>query len=925
MDTLSYLSNAEIGSIDALYTSYQKDPASVPHEWARFFEGFDFALTKYPNRSSNGAAKTAGTANYEQVEKEISVLNLITAYRVRGHLFAEINPILPRPAYKPNLDLENFNLTERDLDTAFQAGSSLGMGPAKLRDIIAHLKQTYCGHIGVEYRFIRIPEIIQWMESRMESARNTPNFSNAEKKHILRKLGQATTFESYIHRKFVGQKRFSLEGAEALIPALDGVIEFGAQIGIKEFVIGMAHRGRLNVLTNIMQKEYDQVFGEFEGKGLADSVFDGDVKYHMGFSSDPVLTNGKTVHLSLAPNPSHLEAVDPVVIGMARAKMDNLYGDDHDMICPILIHGDASVAGQGLVYETIQMSRLDGYEVGGTIHIVINNQVGFTTSQRDARSSTYCTDVGKVTLSPVFHVNGDDPEALVYVTKLAVAFRQDFNRDVFIDIICYRKYGHNEGDEPRFTQPLMYKAIEGHKTPFAVYSDKLLAEGSITPEELKKLEQDLAAYLDKEYQEAKSRPAETKLDTKLARHWKEFRFYDDVTTEPNPDTRVKKDVLEKLTTALTTIPSDFSPHPTLKKLLGQRAEMVQKTDRIDWGMGETLAYASLLAEEFEVRLSGQDVERGTFSHRHSVLKDMNDEHMYVPLRNLNLPKQGRFHVYNSLLSEFAVMGFEYGYCSAAPETLTIWEAQFGDFVNGAQTIIDQFLSASKSKWLRMNGLVLLLPHGYEGQGPEHSSARPERFLQLCSQNNMYVCNLTTPANLFHAFRRQLLTPYRRPLIIFSPKSLLRHPKCVSGMNEFTSQNFVEVFDDGLVDPKKVTRLVFTFGKLYYDLVEQRDAFKKDDTALIRIEQLYPWPKDQLEALIKKYPKAKTYIWAQEEPENMGAWGFVLRRWRELPLEVVARKSASSPATGSSSQHAKQQQYVIKKALDLPPEAVLVKA
>jgi 2-oxoglutarate dehydrogenase E1 component len=919
--TLSYLSNAEVGSIDALYQQYRQDPNSVAPDWKQFFEGFDFALAQYPSKvGANGQAKTADIG---AVQKEINVLNLITAYRVRGHLFAKINPILPRPDYKPNLDLSNFNLSEADLDTPFHAGSEVGLGTAKLRDIIAHLQQTYCGPIGVEYRFIRIPEIINWMQQRMEPTKNTPHFSPAEKKYILKKLGQATTFESYLHRKFVGQKRFSLEGAEALIPALDGVIEFGAQLGIKEFVLGMAHRGRLNVLTNIMKKEYDQVFGEFEGKGLADSVFDGDVKYHMGFSSDPELAIGKKVHLSLAPNPSHLECVNPVVIGMARAKMDNMYGGDHDLICPILIHGDASVAGQGVVYETIQMSRLDGYQVGGAIHIVINNQVGFTTSQKDARSSTYCTDVGKVTLSPVFHVNGDDPEALAYVTKMAMAFRQEFNRDVFIDIICYRKYGHNEGDEPRFTQPVMYKAIEGKKNSFQVYADKLMAEGTITADELKKLETDLANYLDKEYQESKA--AEVKaLDTTLHRHWVAQRFYDDDKVEPNPKTQVGADLVRKIAAQVTKLPADLTAHPNLVKLMQQRADMIGKTDKIDWGMGETLAYGSLLLESFNVRITGQDVERGTFSHRHAVLKDMGTERMYAPLNNIE-PGQGTFYIFNSLLSEFAVMGFEYGYASAAPYSLTIWEAQFGDFVNGAQTIIDQFLSACKTKWQRMNGLVLLLPHGYEGQGPEHSSARPERFLDLCAQNNMYVCNFTSPANFFHALRRQLLTPYRRPLVVMTPKSLLRHPKCVSGLSEFTSQNFVEVYDDGLADPKKVTRLVFTWGKIYYDLLEQRDAFKKDDTALIRIEQMYPFPKDQLMAIIKKYNKAKNFIWCQEEPENMGGWPFVLRKWREVPLELVSRKESASPATGSGSQHQKQQQYLVKKALDLAPDAVLVKA
>jgi 2-oxoglutarate dehydrogenase E1 component len=934
MDRFSYLSNADVAAIDQLYQAYVADPASVDTQWARFFEGFDFARTSYPlhPNGSNGAATTpTGSVDARQVSKEIGVLNLIAAYRSRGHLFAQINPILTRPDYKPDLNLEQFGLGEADLDTAFQAGAELGLGAAgsrvTLRQIIEHLKQTYCGPIGVEYLYIRNPPIIKWLQARMEPTRFTAEFKPEEKKQILRKLGQASTFEGFIHRKFVGQKRFSLEGAESIIPALDGVIRAGAELGIAEFVIGMAHRGRLNVLTNIMQKEYDQVFGEFEGKGLADSVFDGDVKYHMGYSSDVVTPTGKNVHLSLAPNPSHLETVDPVVVGTARAKMDNLYGGDNNKICPILIHGDASIAGQGVVYELIQMSRLKGYEVGGSVHIVINNQVGFTTSQSDARSSTYCTDVGKVTLSPVFHVNGDDPEALTMVTQLAIAFRQEFKRDVFIDIICYRKYGHNEGDEPRFTQPLMYEAIGKHPSPFQVYSDKLLKEGAITREEFSKLEKELADNLDLELEQARERTAGA-LSTKLTRSWEQLGFYDDVNLEPNPDTAVAVDMLKLIAEKVSTLPTDFNAHRNIVKLLETRREMVLTTDKVDWGMGEHLAYGSLLLGGNNVRISGQDVERGTFSHRHAVVTDQKTDAKYVPLNNLR-EKQNTLYIYNSLLSEYAVMGFDFGYASAAPGTLTIWEAQFGDFMNGAQIIIDQFLTASKTKWQRMNGLVLLLPHGYEGQGPEHSSARMERFLTLCAQNNMYVCDFTTPANLFHALRRQVLTPFRRPLVVFTPKSLLRHPRAVSSVADFAQGGFKEVIDDARVKPAQVKRVVLCTGKLYYDLVEQQEGLDKNDIALVRLEQMYPFPKDQLLALVKRYPKAKEWVWAQEEPENMGAWSFVMRKLREVEvlrdIQVVARRESSSPATGSGSQHASQQQYIIKKALDIAPDTELVKA
>ncbi len=924
MDRFSYLSNADVAAIDHLYRQYAADPTSVDLQWARFFEGFDFAQANYPKlpNGQNGAA-TAGAVDAKQVSKEIGVLNLIAAYRSRGHLFAKINPILPRPDYKPDLSIDQFGLSEADLDTSFQAGGELGLGRATLRTIIEHLKQTYCGPIGVEYLYIRNPPLVKWLQARMEPTRFTPDFKSDEKQQILRKLGQATTFENFLHRKFVGQKRFSLEGAESIIPALDGVIRAGSQLGIEEFVIGMAHRGRLNVLTNIMQKEYDQVFGEFEGKGLSDEVFDGDVKYHMGFSSDVKMADGRNVHLSLAPNPSHLEAVDPVVVGMARAKMDNLYGGDNNKICPILIHGDASIAGQGVVYELIQMSRLRGYEVGGSVHIVINNQVGFTTSQSDARSSTYCTDVGKVTLSPVFHVNGDDPEALTMVTQLAIAFRQEFKRDVFIDIICYRKYGHNEGDEPRFTQPAMYEAISKHPTPFQVYSNRLLEEGTITREELAKLEKALADNLDKELEEARARTQEA-LDTKLTRVWEKIRFYDDVNVEPNPDSSVSAEMIKQIATGVSTLPKDFNPHRNIAKLLEQRRDMVHSIDRVDWGMGEHLAYGSLLLQGFNVRISGQDVERGTFSHRHAVVTDQKTEAKFIPLNNLKAG-QSTLYIYNSLLSEFAVMGFDFGYASSAPNTLTIWEGQFGDFMNGAQIIIDQFLSACKTKWQRMNGLVLLLPHGYEGQGPEHSSARMERFLTLCAQNNMYVCDFTTPANLFHALRRQVLTPYRRPLVVFTPKSLLRHPRAVSPVADFAQAQLQEVIDDPRVKPAQVKRVVICTGKVYYDLVEQQEGLGKNDVAIVRVEQLYPFPKDQLMGVLKRYSKAKEFVWCQEEPENMGAWSFVLRKLREVPLEVVARRESSSPATGTPYQHAKQQQYIIKKALDLAPDTELVKA
>jgi 2-oxoglutarate dehydrogenase E1 component len=914
MDKLSYLSNTGIDYVEGLYNQYLNDNASVDEGWRRFFEGFEFA------RSQNG--HTSAPTDTKSLQKEISVLNLVNGYRQRGHLFADINPILERPKYEPPLDLSTFSLTEADLDTVFQAGAEVGLGPAKLRDIVDLLHATYCGKLSVEYKYIRIPKIIDWFQSRLEKGRSKGNWTKEDKKQILRKLAQASTFEGFLHRKFVGQKRFSLEGAESVIPALDGTIVHGSDLGIQEFVIGMAHRGRLNVLTNILQKEYDVVFGEFSGKGIADSIFDGDVKYHMGFSSDPVLSNGKKVHLSLAPNPSHLEAVDPVVLGVARARMDKLYNGDHDMICPILIHGDAALAGQGIVYELLQMSRLLGYEVGGTIHIVLNNQVGFTTNQSDARTSTYCTDVAKVTLSPVFHVNGDDPEAVMYATLLAMEFRQEFNRDVFIDIICYRRYGHNEGDEPRFTQPAMYAAIDKHPIPFKVYSDKLLAEGSITPEELKAIEDECNAHLNEELEQAKH--SEYELSNLQGRTWKDYRFYDHLKLDPNPETKITDKALKQLAKQITTIPADFAPHKTIAKNYQDRLKMVEETKLVDWGMGENLAYASLIAEGHDVRFSGQDVERGTFTHRHAVINDQNTNAKYCSLNTVN-PDKALLRIFNSLLSEYAVLGFEYGYASAVPKSLTIWEAQFGDFANGAQIIIDQFISASTTKWQRMNGLVMLLPHGYEGQGPEHSSARLERFLILCAENNMYILNASTPANLFHALRRQVHAEFRRPLIVFTPKSLLRYPKCVSPLEDFTKKNFQEVIDDASADPKNVTRVVFCTGKLFYELLERQQEKNVTNVAVVRLEQIYPLAFDQLEALKKRYSKAKSWVWAQEEPINMGAWPFLVRSLSHIfPFEVVGRKESASPATGSSVRHKTQQEYIILKALDLKPDAAAVK-
>jgi 2-oxoglutarate dehydrogenase E1 component len=919
--TATYLSNAEVGFLDALYHDYQANPDSVDETWRRFFEGFEFARSKY---SQNGKTATAVAAaagvSEERLGREHAVQELINAYRTRGHLFAKINPILPRKKYDPPISLELFGLSESDLDTEFHAGNLLGIGTAKLRDIVAFLETTYCRTIGAEYRYIRIPKMLEWLEHKMEAKRNLPTFAPAEKQHILEMLGKATFFENFIHRKFPGQKRFSLEGGESIIPALDSLIMQGSELGVKEFVIGMAHRGRLNILTNILRKEPDNVFGEFKDKGVSDSIFDGDVKYHMGYSSDPVLANGKTVHLSLAPNPSHLEAVAPVVAGVTRAKMEMLYGNDSDAICPIIIHGDASVAGQGIVYELIQMSRLPAYQTGGTVHFVINNQIGFTTPEDDARSSTYCTDVAKVTASPVFHVNGDDPEAVAYVSRLAMEFRQVFKRDVFVDIICYRKYGHNEGDEPRFTQPVMYANIAKHPSPYEIYRKQLLDAATMTQAQVDAMEKAIDDYLNDELDQSDAN--EYKLGAALTRSWDGFRFYDTENVEANPATGVERDMLLEIVDRISQAPEGFPVHRNIERLLQQRREMV-KANAIDWGLGEHLAFGTLLLEGTPVRITGQDVERGTFSHRHAVIINQNDNSKHTPLNHLR-PGQAPLSIYNSLLSEYAVLGFEHGYSTARPNGLTIWEAQFGDFVNGAQIIIDQFIASGTTKWQRMSGVTLLLPHGYEGQGPEHSSARIERFLELCASNNMYVCNITTPANLFHALRRQRIGAFRRPLVVFTPKSLLRAKECVSPLEAFIpGTQFQEVLDDpnAALKPASVKRVVITSGKLFYDLVQARDKHKKLDTAIVRLEQYYPVPKAQLDALVReKYAKAKEIIWAQEEPLNMGGWMFILRQLRDYNPEGVGRKDSPSPATGSKSQHTSQQEYIVRKSLNLPPDA-----
>lgn len=914
MDNLSYLNGANAEYIESLYQSYLADPNSVEFGWQKFFEGFDFG------RGAD-ATNVSGEAP-EHFLKEISVLNLITGYRQRGHLFTKTNPVRERRKHTPTLDIENFGLSKADLDTVFNAAIETGIGaPAKLKDIIAFLEQTYCVSIGAEYLYVRTPEVLKWIQQKMESERNTPKFSIEEKKRILTKLNQAVSFESFLGTKFLGQKRFSLEGAEALIPALDSVIEKGSELGIEEFVIGMAHRGRLNVLANIMQKTYKDIFAEFEGKGYsAESPFGGDVKYHLGYSTDITTNAGKNVHLSLCPNPSHLETVNGVVEGMSRSKIDFKYGGDNNRLAPILIHGDASVAGQGIVYEVIQMAGLEGYKTGGTIHLVINNQIGFTTNYKDARSSTYCTDIAKVTLSPVFHVNGDDVEALVFAINLAMEYRQKYKNDVFIDILCYRRFGHNEADEPKFTQPLLYKAIEKHANPRDIYIEKLTKTGELEAGLAKEMEKEFKGLLQDRLNEAKELTS-TYSEVKFGGAWSDMRLATAKDFETSPNTSVKKETLLEVAKRISTLPKDKKFFKKIEKLFDERNKMATSTHVFDWAMGEQLAYGTLLAEGKRVRLSGQDVKRGTFSHRHAVLTLEDSEEEYTPLANIS-DQQAQFDIYNSHLSEYGVLGFEYGYAMANPNALTIWEAQFGDFFNGAQIVVDQYIASSETKWQRANGLVMLLPHGYEGQGPEHSSARIERFMELCAEYNMQITNCTTPANFFHALRRQFKRDFRKPLVVFSPKSLLRHPLCVSPLADFTDGKFQEVIDDTTVKAADVKRVLFCSGKIYYDLLEGKKADENVDVAIVRVEQLYPTPVDQMDAICKKYKNADEVFWVQEEPENMGAWPYLLRRLRKTALnhiDVISRKESASTATGYAKQHTNQQAYIIAKAFETSPQ------
>lgn len=932
MEKFSYLKSTNAGYIDELFALYCQDPSSVDASWRYFFEGLELggesdSHSPLPNGNAPAHSSPSATpAASVDFNSEAKVAELISAYREFGRLQADINPLVPAPTSSPLLDLARFGLSSSDLSKTFQAGKLIGLGAAKLNDVIAHLRQTYCGKIAVEFTHIQNLEEREWLQKKMEASQNREKIDAETQKFILKRLTQSEGFERFLHTRYVAQKRFSVEGGESLIPSLDCMIEAGADLGAQEFVLGMAHRGRLNVLTLTLGLKPEYVFTQFEGTYKVDPAKgEGDVKYHMGYSRDMETRKGKKVHLSLASNPSHLEFVNPVIEGMARAKQTQLGDQDRSRVIPIAIHGDAAFAGQGVCYETLNLSQLNGYATGGTLHIVINNQVGFTTSPVNARSTSYSTDLAKMLDAPIFHVNGDEPEAVWYLSKLCIEYRQKFKKDIFIDLVCYRKHGHNEGDEPSFTQPLLYKKIKTHPSTREIYSNSLVGMKVLSEKESNDQVEAVTAELTAAQTLAQTEKPSPKMSV-LEGKWTGMKRPQSEDLFKPVQTAVDEKTLKELSSKLNHVPAGFHLHPKLNRLFETRHKAVEEGKGIDWGNGEILAYASLLNEGHVVRLSGQDAERGTFSHRHSVLNDFETGEKYSPLNQIR-PGQPRFDVHCSHLSETGVLGFEYGYSLSEPNALVIWEAQFGDFANGAQVIIDQFITTSESKWQRMTGLTLLLPHGFEGQGPEHSSARLERFLQLCGRNNMAVCNFTTPAQLFHALRRQVKRDFRKPMVVMSPKLLLRHPMAISDLKDFTSGTFQEVLDDPSVqsdqDTKSIKKVILCSGKIYYELIAERAARKLEDVAVVRVEQLYPWPAEKLSAILKRYSGA-SLVWVQEEPRNMGAWSFVFNMWsggldsfqdqvNGRPIRYVGREIGASPAVGSHKVHEVEQKAIIQKA------------
>jgi 2-oxoglutarate dehydrogenase E1 component len=914
MDKYSYLSNAHGDYIESLYETYKANPADVDPQWQKFFEGFEFSKTysdgiETAKIQTGLSGKTAAPS--QDLQKEFAVAELIEAYRTRGHLLANTNPVRKRKDRKPRLSLADFNLSENDLNTSFHSAQMLEMPGASLAQVLERLRKIYQGKIGFEYGYVRDPEQKAWLQQKIEKEWPDFNPNQDQKKRIFKKLNEAVVFENFLHTKYVGQKRFSLEGGETTIPVLDFIINTTVNQGASEMVVGMAHRGRLNVLANTMGKTYEKMFSEFEGSAIPDlTMGDGDVKYHMGYTSDQETADGKRVHLKLCPNPSHLEAVNPTVIGYARAKMAMSYENDPKRIVPILIHGDAAHAGQGIVYEVTQMAKLEGYFVGGTIHLVINNQIGFTTDFDDARSSSYCTEVAKIIEAPVLHVNGDDPEAATFTAILAAEYRQRFGCDVFIDLVCYRRHGHNESDEPKFTQPSLYNNIAKHPNPREIYRKQLVERGDVDASLAENMDKEFRDLLQEKLNMVKEAPLP--YDKKNTdKEWQAFRKSEPKDFDASPETGVPLENLHKIGKALVRLPDGFKPLKQIEKVVKDREDSIFGTGQITWATAELLAYGSILMEKKVVRISGQDVQRGTFSHRHAVLRDLTTN---LPYNSLNFIEAGqeKLQIFNSLLSEYAVLGFEFGHSIANPNSLTIWEAQFGDFANGAQTMIDQFITSCESKWSQMSGLVLLLPHGYEGQGPEHSNARPERFLQLAGEYNIVITNITQPANFFHALRRQLAWPFRKPLVNMAPKSLLRHPKVVSDIQELAKGCFQEVIGDNWAKAKDVKRVILCSGKVYFDLLEKQQSEQRKDVAIIRLEQLFPFPENQLSKVLAAY-KNPELLWVQEEPENMGAWSFILRQLRKTNIQVVARKVSASPAVGYLKVHNQEQMQLIQSA------------
>ncbi len=907
-----YMNSASIGSslnldlLEESYNNWRRDPSSVDPSWDSFFEGFELGL----GRSSLTPVQAASSAEDERAQS--GIVRLIFAYRDLGHTQAQIDPLGPQPVDNPLLALSRFGLEEKHQDQYFLASEFVGSGRMTLRALLQVLRETYCRTVGVEFMHIQDISIRRWLEQRMEPRRNQPGFDRERKIRILQQLKYAELFERFLHTRFVGQKRFSLEGAETLIPMMEAIVESGPSTGAQEMVFGMAHRGRLNVLANILRKPYEEIFTEFEENFHPEQIGgDGDVKYHLGFSSDRVTPAG-TIHLSLTPNPSHLEAVNPVVEGRTRAKQEK-NGDIHrTQRLPILIHGDAAFAGQGLVTETLNLSQLEGYTTGGTIHLVVNNQIGFTTSPKDARSTPYCTDVAKMLQVPIFHVNAEDPEACAYVAELALAFRQEFHRDVVIDLICYRRHGHNEGDEPSFTQPLMYQVIRQRPTLSAVYTDRLIGQGAITAEEARAIDEKFESKLSSALEQVRTAGIPYSGMAGFQGSWKGFVKDYSFHSEP---TAISKEILMEILASTEKFPEGYQPNPKVLSILKGRIHSAREDFGLDWATGEILAFGSLLLEGTPVRLSGQDCRRGTFSHRHATLVSSVDGAYYTPINHLR-PGQAQCRIYDSLLSEAAVLGFEFGFSTDSPSSLVLWEAQFGDFGNGAQVIIDQFICSSESKWKRESGVVMLLPHGYEGQGPEHSSARLERYLQLCAEDNIQVANLTTPAQYFHMLRRQMKRNFRKPLIIMTPKSLLRHKGAVSNLAAFTEGCFKEILDDELADPSRIKRVLVCSGKVYYDLLDDRAKRGLNDVAIIRFEQLYPLNEEMVLGILGRYKNATVFGWVQEESQNMGAWSYIEPRLRALGYDFayVGRDASASTATGSKKVHDKEQRELLEVSL-----------